>query len=125
MSVYDKFVQTANRLIEKYGREITLQKLSSEVADAQKPWKGSSVPTIEDSLSVKAVFVSTSDSDFAFNVIDDELLKRADEVALFQPIQEGLETYNKIIDSTNWKIMWFKVLKPADKTVLYMIGVSR
>jgi hypothetical protein len=60
--------------------------------------------------------------------IDDELLKRVEQVALVAGLTSALDLglFHQIVDkSTVWKIDWIRTLAPADTTVLYAIGVKR
>lgn len=128
MADHSKFAATATRLISKHGRFITMQTLSATAADPTKPWKGAGTPTVASQVAnVPAVFVPSYGSDLGRTVVSEELLKRVEQIALVAPLQEGLETMHLIIDTDGqvWKIDWAQVLKPADKTVLYVIGVTR
>ena len=117
-------------LIDKYGRECILQRLSAVATDVNKPWKGVGTPTVAEQLSVKAVFVSASDSagntGLGLEFIDKELLKRADEVILVAPNAIDLQSFNIVLDTgVRWRIEWMKVLKPADQVLLNVFGVKR
>lgn len=125
MADHSKFVALANRLIEKHGRLVTLQKLSAGPADAAKPWLGAGVPTVAESIDLLAVFVPAAGSDLGKYISDESLLKRVNQVALVQPAQEGLELFEQMLDGSLFKIEWVQVLKPADQTVLYFMGVNR
>lgn len=125
MADYEKFAALATRLINKNGRLISLQMLSAEPEDPNKPWKGSGVPTVSQSVDVQAVFLPASGGGFGKDIIDEELLKRVSQIALVEPKQEGLELFTQIADGEIYKIEWAQALKPANKTVLYLIGVAR
>lgn len=128
MADYVKLAATATRLIKANGRLITLQKLSATPADATKPWNGPAAPTVAVQVTnVGAVFVPPGGSGLGRSVVDDELIKRCDQIALVAPVEEGLETMSRILDTDGqtWKIEWVQVLKPAAKTLLYVIGVKR
>lgn len=127
MADYTKFVKLATRLITAKGRSITLQRLSDSVADPDKPWLGNGEPTITAEVTAPAVFVPHMGSDLGMVVANPELLSTVDQVALVAPVQEGLELMNQILDTDGqvWRIEWVQVLKPAEQTVLYVVGVKR
>lgn len=122
---YDKLAATARRLIAKTGRGVTLLQLSSEAVDPDKPWKGPGKPTVEKEKDIIATFVPAS-SGLGRDLVDEELLKRADQVALIAPTDEDLEAYTSIRDNNvEWKIEWMQVLKPAEQVLLYIAGMKR
>ncbi len=127
MADHGKFAALATRLITKNGRLITMQRLSSTAADPNKPWNGPGAPTVASAVpNVPAVFVPPGGG-LGRDIVTEDLLQRVEQVALIAPLQEGLETMHRIIDTDGqaWKIDWVQVLKPADKTVLYVVGVTR
>lgn len=128
MPDYAALSATASRLITASGRLVTLRKLSASPADVAKPWNGPGEQTVSTQVvNVPAVFVPPGNSNsLGLGVVDSELLKRAEQVALLSSPFEGLEEMNVMLDgTTSWKIEWVQVLKPADKTVLYVMGVTR
>lgn len=128
MADHTEFVELALELISEEGRLITLQKLGTGAADPAKPWNGSSTPTVASSVSnVPAIFVPVIGKDLGVIVKDQELLKKVQQVAIAAPVAEGLElTTDRILDgSETWRVEWAQVLKPADKTIMYLFGVKR
>lgn len=123
---YDKLAQTAVRLIAKTGRSVTLQKLDATPEDSNKPWKGPATPTVADSADLIATFVPAGGGGLGLDFIDDELLKRAEQVALIAPSEKDVSEFHAVLDgSSRWKIEWVQVLKPAEKVLLYIVGVKR
>lgn len=128
MADHTEFVVLAQELILEEGRLVTFQKLGAGPADANKPWKGAGAPTVVSQVaSVPAVFVPATGSDLGRMVTDEELLKRVEQVALVAPVQEGFDSFHRILDTDSqlWKIEWMQVLKPASQTILYVVGVKR
>lgn len=122
---YQKLAGTAKRLIAATGRPITLVKLSSTPSNQDRPWNGPENPTVEDELETIATFVPAG-SGLGKQLVDEELLKRVEQVALIAPENSILESYNLIEDdSKDWKIEWMQVLKPANQVLLHIIGVKR
>lgn len=122
---YVKLAGTAQRLIAKTGRVVTLQRLSSEPANEDKPWKGPGAPTVEQEKEVRATFVPASGG-LGRDLVDEELLKRVEQVALIAPSDVDLEVFNLVKDGeSKWKIEWIQTLRPADQVLLYVFGVKR
>lgn len=120
----DKLIALAQRLIKKNGRVVELQKLTrSNTSD--KPWKENTETYIsEDSVEVDACFIPAS-SDFGENVVSTELISRVDQVALIAPTTVDIKFHNVVIDrNKQWKIDWVQVLDPADKPLLYVVGLK-
>jgi hypothetical protein len=125
---YARAVALAQRLIDKNGRTITIDQLSSVPVDANKPWKGPAVPTVAATASLKAVFLPVSSaSELGLFAKDDELLKRVEQVALIAADGvNDLTAFHRITDvGSFWKVDWTRELKPGPTTILYAIGVKR
>lgn len=121
-------IALAQRLIQKNGRTVALQLLSSTAADATKPWKGAATPTVAQTQSASAVFLPASGSmDLGSLGIDKELLKRVEQVAMVAGLPgTDLASFTTVLDgSSRFKIDWVRTLKPSDDTVLYVFGVTR
>lgn len=124
MSDHAKFVSLAQRLIDKHGRQVSVRTLSSTPTDGTKPWKNmTGAPT---DVSVKAAFVPFRGFEFGSMFIDDELLKRADQVCLIQGSVGDFESATQITDDgISYKIEWARRLKPGDQVIVYAFGVRR
>jgi len=125
---YVRSLALAQRLITANGRTVAVQKLSSTPADVNKPWEGTTLPTVATTVSPKAVFVPhTGAGDLGKYLVDEELLKRCDQVVLIAyDGTNDLGTFTQVQDGgSTWKIVWVRELKPGDLTILYAIGVSR
>jgi hypothetical protein len=120
----------AQKLIAKNGNTIQALKLSATVLDADKPWQGAGAPTVATSTDVSAVMVPhASNVDLGVFGIDDELLKRCDEVYLI-PGQGAtdLKTYHLLsLSGVRRKIEWVRELRfaPLGASVMYAVGVKR
>lgn len=124
MFPYPKLLATAKRLIDNTGRLVTFQALSARAVDGERPWLGSD-DEIELATIVKATFVPATGGGFGQMIVDAELLKRSDFVALTSS-DADLTNTSVIIDTNGdrYKVDWAQVLKPGDITVLYAFGVS-
>lgn len=124
---YARAVALAQRLINKNGRLITIDRLSSVPVDADKPWKGPGAPTVDATVSPKAVFLPhASLIDLGLFAKDDELLKRVEQVALIA--SDGvndLSGFHRITDVVMYRIDWVRALKPGDTVILYAMGIKR
>lgn len=124
---YAAIAATVVTLIAQTGRLVKLQQLSKTPADATKPWAGPGVPTIAaGEQTVAATFVPASGSGLGLSFIREDLLARADEVALIGPGAVDLSTFTIMLDNAvSWNVEWVQVLKPADVVLLYAFGVKR
>lgn len=123
---YSRFVALSVKMIDKYGRLVDVQRLSNASGDPDKPWDGPGTPTVAESKQVPAVFVPASGSGLGTDLVSEDLLKRAEQVALVAPTDVNLETFNVIQDTgQRWKIEWVQVLRPGPIIVLYVFGVKR
>lgn len=124
---YEEFAELAQELIGESGRPITMQKLSASIADPAMPWKGPGAPTLLASQATMGTFVELfSFIKLGLETIDNELLKRSEQVVMVPPGTVDVEKYDLILDgSVLWKIEWARVLKPGPDVVLYWFGVSR
>lgn len=130
MADHLEFVELASEMIAEDGRQITLQRLSSTAANSAKPWQGPGAPTVAQELTgVYAVFLpasSAGDLGLGKLIIDSELLKKVNEVALIAPQSTSIENFHLIVDdSKELKIEWMQVLRPANVTCLYVVGLNR
>lgn len=124
---YEQARALAQRLIDKNGRTIAMQRLSSAAADVEKPWEGPGVPTVAQTVSVKGVFLPHTGTDLGVLGIDQELLKRVEQVALIAgKAKTDFMLFHQVVDKAmTWKIEWIRVLEPGDTAVFYAIGVKR
>lgn len=129
MADYSEFVELANELLLEEGVLITLQQFGSNALDPAKPWRGTSVPNIEQEFNqVPAIFVPVIGKDLGVIVQDKELLKRVKQVVIASAVAENLEDkITRIVDMYNktWKVVWCQCLRPADQTIFYLFGVER
>jgi hypothetical protein len=124
---YARAVALAQRLINKNGRTITVERLSSTPTDANKPWKGPSAPTVAGSAQPKGVFLPVSSaSELGLFAPDDELLKRIEQLVLIAADGvNAFDTFHRISDGVLYRIDWVRVLKPGDTVILYAMGIKR
>ena len=129
MADYSEEVATAKELISENGKLVTLQILGTESRDPSKPWKGVDYADVAMQYEdVSAVFVPIIGKDLGVIIVDTELLKRSKQVAIVEPVAEGLEDkINRIqdTDGTIWKVIWSQCLRPAGQTIIYYFGIAR
>lgn len=128
---YSDISQVAADLIEEFGKDVTIRKLSTSPADAAKPWRGSeSLPDTR--VTVKAVFVNPQ-STMELGVLESTLapggIKKGNQILLiaaqaatgtdileFDQVLEGGKTYG---------IENIHLLAPGPVRLLYILEVSR
>lgn len=127
MTVYTEDIATALELIDEFGRDVTVQKLSVAPVDGAKPWEGQATQTVEDTQIARAVFVPPSGGGFGKDLMVDNNLKRAEQICLIGQTAKLIENFDSILDSDGqlWLIQFVQVLKPGDEIVLYAFGVKR
>ncbi len=110
---------TAKRLIDKHGREITLQKMSIVPADPNNPQDGSTTAPAE--LVVNAVQDAYTEEQM------DSVIERGDvKFLVWGGTATDVETYDKIVDgSTKWRIISVEPIRPGTFTYLYTIQARR
>ncbi len=127
---FPKYGVTANRLITKWGRDVTFKKMSSTAADSSQPWRGTEA-TLTTTVQ-KAVFVGLQEVPplFANRMVTHELVNRIRKVLLVAPNDDTLDLaeYDSVQDGdSDWKINFVETLAPGAETLrlLYFIGVYR
>lgn len=131
MPDYAKLAQTAERLIEKTGRPITLVKFSKEPEDPSKPWRAPTARVDAQEVEATGTFVPLSSRTFLG--IEDSMpqdVNRGEQICLVAGLadDESLLNFNEIIDSaddTRWKIVRPQVLQPGATRLLYAFEVKR
>lgn len=124
MSEHAKFLPFVDKMIKKHGREVIFKELSNIPADSDKPWEGSNgIPRIIQ--KTMGCFVPFRGFEFGSNFIDEELLKRSDQVLLVYPVI-NLDNATIVVDAgVEYKVDWIRRLKPAEVVLLYAFGVTR
>jgi hypothetical protein len=124
---YARAQALAQRLIAKNGKAITFQRLDATPADPEKPWKGPGEPIVAATHDTVAVSLPhASLVDLGFHAVDDELLKRTEQVLLVPGGAVDLEPFTNTLEAgVRWRIEWVRTLRPATVTVLYAFGVKR
>jgi hypothetical protein len=129
---YTTTVATAKRLVQNFGRQITLRKLDNASSDANKPWLGATNPVTTGIVtSVFGISVSpSSNSRLGLSAFSDDLLKSIEQIFILEvgeTAPEALETYTTLLDSDSkeYRILSVEKLKPGGTTLLYFMGVAR
>jgi hypothetical protein len=124
----------AKRLIEKYGRTISILASSPAPANPAKPWRGSAKPHTEDdptTVLAKGAFVGLSLAELGFTEtdVDGQLHKRGAKFCLVAPsglvpVDTDISQYDAILDGDSvWRIQKVHVLEPGDLRLFYAIEV--
>ena len=126
---YTNIAETAQRLVDKYGRSITLKRHSETPADASKPWEGPDKSSPAAEVTTKGVFVSPGEgAKLGLAVESDDLLQRSEQIAIVAPgpsETEDLATFDELEDTEIWRVVKANKLQPAGTAILYFIGVRR
>ena len=109
-------IATAQRLIGRFGRPVTLEQLGSSSGGEA---------TVSQSLAVNAVFMDPSS--LGFEARSSELLRRAVQIAFVAPGADvDLNAYQRLRDGdVTWAIEGVEVLRPGSQTVLGYLSVKR
>jgi hypothetical protein len=117
MANYDRLAALAQRLIDKNGREITVQHFpTGDLADADKPWRPDASDATEQ--GAKAVFL-----DYSIKEIDGTNVLMGDQKMYASPLALGEfspAVGDLVVDgSVTYTIKNVKPLQPGDTMVLY------
>ena len=129
---YVKLAKTCQRLINKNGREIRLQKLAV-TENVTEPWKSAIATDPLAEVICKGVFVvpqtsiPTESRGLAFDWVDQDLLKSTRHVVMVAALGlPDLDAYQFVTDSgKDWKITWGQCLQPSGERLLYVFGLKQ
>lgn len=129
---YTPLANTAKRLVEKFGRSVTLVKFAETPADPAKPWRGNLTPrdTPLASAALHMAFVQPSSAEeLGLNVEKFGLTDRQAQIAIMAPgasDSTAYEHYDEVVDGTvRWKITEVEILKPGSTRMAYFFMVQR
>lgn len=138
---YAKLAVTAEKLIEKNGRSVTLVKRSTVPETPSEPWKGPVDEVYTDGtpgalgdkagVVVFAAFVDvSSDSELAefFTSLGGEVRRgtKAALVAGLSVTPEAIEEFDVVVDGDDvWNIESTDTLRPGTVVLLYALGLKR
>ncbi len=122
---YSDLAATAVRLIERFGKEVTIQRADDNTVDPAQPWKVTgSTPGATNTLLAAIVGIKQED-------IDGTILKSGDQMALvagpslssFQDVQTGDFI---TIDGLQYIVVRDpELIRPGNTTLLYKFPVRR
>lgn len=105
---------TAQRLIAKNGRSVTLRKESRTPKDQAKPWRGTDCNDTD--ITVTAVIVDYTEAD-----IDGERIKRGDRRALVSTTTD-IRQWDLMIDGDeHYRIQNVEQIKPGSVDILWKL----
>lgn len=122
--------ETAQRLIHKYGRSITLVRLDGVAPDISKPWRTPTPRAEAVETEVIGVFVPLSSRTNlgAENYLSQDTI-RGEQVCLVSGLDSttDLRNTNEIIDTsgTRWKVLNAQVLQPGSTLHIYAFEVRQ
>lgn len=118
---YTPNITLAEGMIEKYGRAVSLVKLTSAQA-ASKPWRVDAAPPAAATSGTKstyAAFIGYTKS------LGEEFMKDVSEVALIAG-DFDVEQYHILVEGNiRWKIVRSQTFKPGDKRIVHFVGLSK
>ena len=120
---YTSLAATAQRLIEKNGRTVTITKMSQVAADPNKPHRARN-PATQTSVSPKAVIVpfDREQVDGSNVMVDDKMVM----VAQSSVTGVDLSSYDYVTDgSDQYDIVKVSKIQPGDTSVVFMIQARR
>lgn len=128
MGVFDRQVETARRLIERYGEACLWQK-PGEKDDAEKPWVGSSLAP-PDPVPVKvAFFPNGGDQSIAavIAMLGDTDVNIASEYGLMPAVDFNPATSDSLTDSSDRLVEIVKMtpLAPNGQIIFWKLWVER
>jgi len=119
---YSSLAATATRLIEKFGRSVTLTKKGSTSTTAGKPWQGGTAVD-STSTSIKAVADQTASATLADAFREDTRVKSSDTLIIIDGAVEP-EEGDKLVDGTQtYEIVSTRSLKPGDTALAYFVAM--
>ena len=121
---WSRLVALAERLIENYGREVTLYKKSNVFTDASKPWLGPVDRISSDTISVtaKAVFI---DGGMSETRKDEELIRR-NKKKFIVFTETDIRDFSSILDDGKiWQVDSISILKPGTTTIVFEVMVKQ
>lgn len=128
MGVFDRQVETARRLIERYGEACTWQKPGAK-DDGVKPWVGSSVEPPAPVAVKIAFFPNGGDASIAavIAMLGDTDVNIASEYSLMPAVDFDPATSDVLTDSTsrNVEIVKMTPLAPNGQIIFWKLWVER
>jgi hypothetical protein len=119
---YSRSVATANKLLTRFGRNITHKAIGESVYD---PETSSSTPA-EVNTTVKACDFDFKDKSGGQIYQSDSLVQIGDRYALVAPSVTDISTADKlIIDGVTWNIINVKRLSPAGVNILFTVHIRK
>lgn len=129
---YTATAATALRLVEKFGKTVSVHQLATTPADGSMPWKGPTDPRTPyaSTKSVKAVMVGPDSLvQMGLARADSDLVKSSSQVLIVAPgpsEQTDLTQYHEVTNGDEvMRITAATMLRPADLIILFFIGVAR
>jgi len=119
---------TAQRLIDKHGRTVTLIEFDNSIANPAFPFEGPVSPrgVPARSTAYRACFVEPDSLQrLGITTKVDELIQRSDRICLIAG-PDSLAGYNEVVDQAqNYRITGIETLQPGETVFLHFVGTAR
>lgn len=132
---YERLVRTAYQMLRNNGRLVTVRHMHTTPADPAKPWEGVDYtdpdePPYTDYLDVPAASVPPSSAEhLGIRVTDADMWKRVSEILIVAPgPSPGADhAFAQFVldEGATLRVVFVEKLRPASRTLLYFMGVSR
>ena len=136
---FASLAETAQTLVEANGRDVTLFKKDTTPANPAEPWRGPDLTAPDPAAGigpVKAAFVPATGGGFGklLSDVDESLRRKVDQVCLLATSSvtdltpaataADVENADTLRDGTTvYKIVSVGHLKPADTSLLFVLGL--
>ena len=125
---YAAALETANRLVQENGRQMTFNRLASTPADPAKPWNGPANPRspVAETQTLYAVEVDPASLGKATQDLD--FVKRSTKFLIVAPgaYLGDLALFHEVLDEASlWRVQGAERLRPAGTTLLWYVGVRQ
>lgn len=124
---------TAQRLIQKNGRQVQLVQLVSANEDDFKPWRGPDPGGSETLTSIYAAFVPPNTvrqfglTSLGLGSETVDLMARSEQIAIICPVDIDARDYEAVIDDdgTRWTVEATQTLRPGTVEMLAFLALRR
>jgi hypothetical protein len=120
---YTGLAQAAQELVEDFGRDVTLVKVSETPADPNAPWDGNT--SAETTNTIAAVLFDYEKED-----IDGELIRAGDQQAVTAELSDrgvDFQDYELLRDDEGqeWKIVDVDKIRPGPTTIAFLFQLRK
>jgi hypothetical protein len=128
---YSGFVNVADSLIDRFGRTVTIIKVSRDAANTAKPWRGPTSTSVDDSFDAKMVIPSEieADADRVGAPFRRPPMKQGGPVQAFLAAKnitdKDVKTYNYVSDGDRLRtIVSVDEVRPGPTSIMFTITIE-